>query len=57
MTETYRKYRKTKTKQFNIIFSIKDREILDYFYTLNVSMGQYIRTKLREDIERSKHVG
>ena len=56
MTETYRKYRKTKTKQFNIIFSIKDREILNYFYTLNVSMGQYIRTKLREDIERSKHV-
>lgn len=54
MTETYRKYRKTKTKQFNIIFSIKDREILDYFYTLNVSMGQYIRNKLREDMQRSK---
>lgn len=50
-TESYRKYRRS-LNQFNIIFSKKDKELYEYFSTLGVSMGQYVRSKLIEDMKK-----
>ena len=53
-TESYRKYRRS-LNQFNIIFSKKDKELYEYFITLGVSMGQYVRSKLIEDMKKENN--